>query len=192
MVRKLFLTLALAAGLAACNGERPPPGPEGPRANIAPDVTVELPVLPGYPETRTYSQVLRARYGWRSATLETVLSLAPEAVEAVLTVPGGPRVATVRWNGEGVSVDRTVFTPPDLAPENMMADLFIAYWPVEMVRDALPRGVTLDVAETGARTVRRGDEVILTIAPDAEAPNRLAISNALLNYELTIDSQALE
>jgi hypothetical protein len=191
MVRQLILALS-ALTLAACNGERPPPAPGGPRAAIAPEVIVTLPVLPGYPETRTYAQVLRARYGWRSATLETILSLTPETVEAVLAVPGGPRVATVRWSESGVSVDRTVFTPPDLAPENMMADLFIAYWPADMVREALPRGVVMDVSEDGARVVRRGDEVILSITPDAEAPNRLAISNALLNYELTIESQALE
>lgn len=191
MVRQLILALA-ALTLAACNGERPEPGPGGPRANIATDVTVELPVLPGYPETVTYSQVLRARYGWRSATLETVLSLAPETVEAVLTVPGGPRVATVRWNAEGVTVDRTVFTPPDLAPENMMADLFIAYWPEEKVREILPSGVVLDVAADGVRTVRRDDVVILTITPDPENPQRINIKNELLNYDLTIDSQAME
>lgn len=191
MVRHLILALA-ALALGACNGERPPQGLGGPRANIARDVTVELPVLPGYPETVTYTQVLRARYSWRSATLETVLALSPETVEAVLTVPGGPRVATVRWNAEGVSVDRTVFTPPDLAPENMMADLFIAYWPMEMVREILPRGVVLDVSEAGMRTVRQGETVILLIEPDAQTPNRLHIKNELLNYELTIDSQALE
>lgn len=191
MVRQLILALA-ALTLAACNGERPEPGPGGPRANIAADVTVELPVLPGYPEAVTYSQVLRARYGWRSATLETVLSLSPETVEAVLTVPGGPRVATVRWNSEGVSVDRTVFTPPDLAPENMMADLFIAYWPEEMVRQILPAGVTLEVAADGVRKVQQGETAILTITPDPENPQRISISNALLNYDLTIDSQAME
>lgn len=190
-MRKLLLSLAAALALAAC-GAKPPEGPGGPRANIARDVTVELPVLPSYPETVTYSQVLRARYGWRSATLETVLSLSPETVEAVLTVPGGPRVATVRWNGEGVTVDRTVFTPPDLAPENMMADLFIAYWPEEQVRGILPRGVELVVAENGARTLRQGETVILQITPDAETPNRLSIKNELLNYELTLDTQVLE
>jgi len=191
MVRQLILALA-ALTLAACNGERPPPAPGGPRANIAADVTVELPVLPGYPETRTYSQILRARYGWRSATLETVLSLSPEQVEIVLTVPGGPRVATVRWNELGVVAERTVFTPPDLAPENMMADIFIAFWPEEMVREILPSGVTLDVGADGARTVRRGEEVILTITPDPENPQRLSVRNDGLNYELTIDSQAME
>lgn len=192
MVQRLLVSAALALALAACNGERPPEGPGGPRANIARDVTVELPVLPGYPEARTYQQILRARYGWRSATLETVLALGPEAVEVVLTVPGGPRVATVRWNGDGVSVDRTVFTPPDLAPENMMADLFIAYWPEAAVRDILPAGVRLDVEDSGARFVRRGDEVILAITPDAENPRRLSIRNELLNYDLNIDSQAVE
>ncbi len=192
MGRKLLLSLALALALAACNGARPEPGPAGPRANIARDITVELPVLPGYPEARTYSQVLRARYGWRSATLETVLSLGAEAVEIVLTVPGGPRVATVRWNEAGVSVDRTVFTPPDLAPENMMADIFIAFWPERMVREILPEGVVLDVADDGARTIRRGDAVILTISPDAENTQRLVVRNEGLNYELTIDSQAME
>jgi len=74
----------------------------------------------------------------------------------------------------------------------MMADLFIAYWPMEMVREILPRGVVLDVSEAGARTVRQGETVILLIEPDAQTPNRLRIKNELLNYELTIDSQALE
>lgn len=192
MGHKLLLSFALAFALAACLGGKPEPGPAGPRANIARDVTIELPLLPGYPEARVYSQVLRARYGWRSATLETVLTLGPEAVEIVLTVPSGPRVATVRWNEGGVGVDRTVFTPPDLAPENMMADIFIAFWPEHMVREALPAGVRLYVADDGARSVRRGDDVILTITPDAENPQRLNVRNETLNYELTIDSQALE
>ena len=115
-MQKLLLSLALALTLAACNGDRPAQGAGGPRANIARDVMVELPVLPGYPEARTYQQILRARYGWRSATLETVFPRARYG-GGVLTVPGGPRVATVRWNAEGVLVDRTVFTPPDLAPK---------------------------------------------------------------------------
>lgn len=189
MGHKLLLSLALALTLAAC-ASKPDQGEGGPRANIARDITVTLPVEPGYPEAVTYSQILRARYGWRSATLETVLSLSPEIAEIVLTVPGGPRVATVRWNSEGVSVDRTVFTPPDLAPENMMADIYIAFWPVDAVREMLPRGVVLDVVGERGRIVRQDDRVILTIEADGE--NRLIIRNAELNYELTIDSQALE
>jgi len=192
MGKKLLISLAAALALVACNGERPPPAPGGPRANIAHDITVELPVAPGYPEARVYAQVLRARYGWRSATLETVLSLSPEQVEIVLTVPGGPRVATVRWSESGIVAERTVFTPPDLAPENMMADIFIAFWPEAMVRQILPEGVTLDVSADGARRVRRGAEIILAITPDPENPQRLSVRNEGLNYELTIDSQALE
>lgn len=189
MGHKLFLGLALALTLVAC-ASKPEQGEGGPRANIARDVTITLPVEPGYPEAVTYTQVLRARYGWRSATLETVLSLSPEIAEIVLTVPGGPRVATVRWNNEGVSVDRTVFTPPDLAPENMMADIYIAYWPADLVRQMLPRGLVLDLVGERTRIVRKDDRVILTI--EAESETRIVIRNAELNYELTIDSQALE
>jgi hypothetical protein len=98
----------------------------------------------------------------------------------------------VRWTEAGVETDRTVFTPPDLAPENIIADIFIAFWPADMVREILPDGVTLDVAEDGGRTVRQGETVILTILQDAENPQRLVVRNEPLNYDLTIDSQLLE
>jgi hypothetical protein len=191
MVRRLILALAVAAG--AC-GARHEPAEDGRlRAHIAEDVELMLPSPPGYPETRTLSQIVRARYGERSAAFEAVLDLSPEQVTVVITALGGPRVATLTWNEAGVREERTLLAPTGVPVENILADIFLVVWPTEAVAASLPEGVELVTDEDGRhRRLQRDGETIVEIAPDPENPSRAVVRNLAFEYEVTITSLGLE
>jgi len=188
MVRPLILALAaLTAGCAST------PDEPRPTARIAADVALTLPLPPGYPDTRSIVQTGRARYADHQAAFEAVLTLSPERAEIVLIMLGGPRLATITWDETGIAEDRSVFAPDSVPVENILADIFLSVWPAEAVAEALPEGVELVVdADIGARTIRRGEEIIAIITPDPDDPRRTLIRNEAFGYEVAIVSQSQE
>jgi hypothetical protein len=170
-------------------GDKNADADEGLRARIAEDVSLVLPTPPGYPEERTIVQSGRAQFGERRAAFEAVLALGPERTEIVLMMPAGPRLSTIVWDASGVHEERAPFVPDGLPVENILADIFVTVWPEGAVAGVLPSDVTLDVAADGARTIRRGDEVILTVGPDPADPARFVVRNAALGYEVTLVRQ---
>jgi hypothetical protein len=205
MVRTKLLVLPLAALASGCAilpdswtpswlpfSGKSSPSDEGLRAFIADDVMLELPTPPGYPEERTIVQTGRAQFGERNAAFEAVLQLGPERTEIVLMMPAGPRLSTIVWDATGVHEDRAPFVPDGMPVENILADIFVTVWPEDMVAGTLPEGVTLEVGADGARTIRRGDEIILTIGPDPADPSRFVVRNEALGYEVAMVRQVDE
>lgn len=166
--------------------------PEGLRAEIADDLTLVLPTPPGYPEERTIIQTGRAQFGERRAAFEAVLALGAERTEIVLMMPAGPRLTTIVWDATGVHEDRAPFVPDSLPVENILADIFVTVWPEGAVAGTLPSGVTLDVSAEGARTIRRGDEIILTVGPDPNDPSRFVVRNEAMGYEVAMTREPEE
>lgn len=191
MVRALAALLATFA--AACNGgpEVAPLAPPPPQARIAPDLMLTLPVPPGYPETRTGVQIVRSRHLGVEVAVEAVLALGPEETVIILTVPGGPRLATITWDRDGVRAERAPFAPEAAPVENVLSDIFFTRWPAESITASLPAGVEFSV-EGDARMLRRDGEIILEAAPDVSDPKRLVVRNHALGYEITITTQSQE
>lgn len=190
MVSRLVL---LAALLAAACGSAPDPAPDGRvRARIAEDIVLTLPAAPDYPETRTLSHVVRARHGGVDGAFEAVLSLSPSQATIVITVLGGPRLATVYWDESGVREERTLLAPAGVPVENILADIFLVQWPAEVVAEALPEGVELVVGEDGGRVIRRGETVIVEISRDPSDARRTVVRNLAFGYEVTLISQDVE
>lgn len=187
MVRALILApLAVVAGCASTVDLT------APSASIAEGVVLSLPLPPAYPETRTLLQTGYARYGENEGAFEAVLSLAPERTEIVMTMLGGPRMATIVWDGEGVRAERSPLAPSDVPVENILVDIFITTWPAEVVREALPDGLRLSLDEAGQRTILRGDDALVTITPDPHDASRVSIRNEALGYEVVIVSQSVD
>lgn len=186
------LVLALALAVSACS--RPEPADDGRlRAHIAEDVALTLPSPPGYPENRTLSQIVRARYGERSAAFEAIVDLSNDEVSVVITVLGGPRVATLTWNDAGVREERTLLAPTGVPVENILADIFLVVWPVSAIAESLPEGATLVTDESGRhRRIERNGELIVEVAPDPADPSRAVVTNHAFAYEVAITTQVLE
>jgi hypothetical protein len=199
MVRILSLVLAtLASGCASLPKLPSFPlmrrdeivAPDGVQARIAEGVVLTLPQPPNYPDERTIVQTGRAQYGDRQGAFDAVVSLSPDRVEIVLAMAGGPRLATIDWDAQGVREERAVFAPDSVPVENILADIFMTAWPSEAVAESLPDGLALAVSEGGVRTIRNGEDIIVEIAPDASNPARTVVRNAALGYEVTLITQS--
>lgn len=197
-MRRLVIALAVAASGCALTGRDRDPLPtpiaenSGMQVQIAQGVMLTLPEPPNYPETRTIVQTGRAQYGDTRGAFDAVLSLSPERVEIVLAMVGGPRLVTIDWDEAGVREERAVFAPDSIPVENILADIFMATWPADAVTAALPDGVGLTVGDDGARTIRRGDDVLIEIACDPANAARTVVRNASLGYEVTLITQSQE
>jgi Protein of unknown function (DUF3261) len=185
-VRALIASVAaLAAGCASTPDAAP-------RARLAEHLALTLPLPPGYPEARTIAQSLSAHYGALDGAFESVLVLSPEQVEIIVTAAGGPRLATITWNAEGVHEEETPLVPNGVPVENLLADIFVTQWPAEAVAAALPDGATLALEADGARVVRQGEATIIEVRPDPADASRVFVRNHAFGYELTIVSRVLE
>lgn len=185
------LILALAVAVSACS--RADPAEDGRlRAHIAEDVALTLPSPPGYPETRALSQIVRARYGERAAAFEAILDLSPDQVTVIITVLGGPRIATLTWNEDGVEEERTLLAPAGVPVENIVADIFLVVWPAQAIAESLPEGVELVTDESGShRRIQRNGETLVEVTPDPADPSRVVVRNTAFEYEVAITTQAL-
>lgn len=182
----------MLAALAASCVSRPDLDAEGRlRAHIAEDIALTLPMPPGYPETITAAQIVQAQYGEAGGVFEAVLSLSPEQAVIVVTAVGGPRLATVTWDADGVREERTVLAPGGVPVENLLADIFMVRWPEAAVADALPEGVSVVSGEDGSRRIVSDGETIVEIIPDAANPGRTLVRNLSFGYEVTIIDQAV-
>jgi hypothetical protein len=141
---------------------------------------------PGYPETRTLRQIVRARHGENDGAFEAVLALSPVRVEIVVIAPNGPRLATITWDETGVSEDRSALAPGAVPVESLLGDVFVSLWPRDMVAAALPVDVSVIDEADGGRTISRGGVALVEIRPNPADPTRRTLRNLGFGYELTI------
>jgi hypothetical protein len=144
---------------------------------------------PGYLRETTILQIVQGAYGADRRTFQSLVSLSPEKVRVIMTLPGGPRIMTIEWSARGVAAERTALAPAELMGENVLADLVISLWDLNAVAAALPDGAT--VTETGGvRTVHSEGREVITVryADDANTTRRMVLTNHDFGYELSISS----
>jgi hypothetical protein len=146
---------------------------------------------PGALAPRSASQVIRAAYGARDVTLRTAIQIDAAGLKVVGVSATGQRLFTASWDGENVNADRSPFVPKDLAPERVLADMQLALWPLESIRESFG-GSGQEVTEpfAGVRRLRRGDRLIAEVHYAGADPwnGRLWFVNFEFGYTLTIDT----
>ena len=202
-MRTQLSLIAGALSLTACasvpslpsmpwSGNHEPAPPAAPAtwrmAKIGETEELRLPLPPAYPETRQFSQIIRANYGALGGVVEASMSMSPEEVIIVLAAAQGPRFATIVWNASGVEVDKTLLAPPGMPAENILGDIFIAMWPLEIVAQSLPADCTIADTGSGGRTVTCAGAPLIEITPDPVRANRWNLRNHDLGYQLSITS----
>lgn len=159
---------------------------------IAPGVSLNLPMRPGYPEETTLVQTLVARHADRTQVLQSVLELNDARARVVLMAANGPRIMELVWTEEGVVETRSAFAPDALNGLNILADVYLSTWPDAQVESALSDGVSLKV-DTGVRHIMKGETLVIAVRDmgvDPRGRQRVVLENHLLGYTLEIFSQA--
>jgi hypothetical protein len=183
--------VALALGLPACSLLTPAPVTAPPPQ--PPHGVLRLPAVPGYPGQVAAVQSIHAVRGDQVTDVQAVLEVSAAHLVLVLAQPLGPRLATIDWSADGVAIERAPGPPgaAALQPEDVLADLMLAFWPEPAVRSSLRAGLSL-VVEPDRRLVMEDDALLVEIRRDDADPwnGTVRLDNHVVGYQLTIVSQA--
>ena len=88
-----------------------------------------------------------------TGTFQARISLERDHARIVMIDDLGRRAIDIDWSTDALSVQTADWLPATLDARRMLADIVMVYWPLDVVRDALPRD--LSIRETmGERTLR--------------------------------------
>jgi hypothetical protein len=148
-------------------------------------------VAPAAAGARAVSQVVRGVYGDRTITLQGALTLENNVLTLIGLTTLGQRAYTIRFDGDQVTTERAPFVPASIEPERLLADVQLAYWPLESLRTRwAAAGLEVSEPHPGTRRVRRGDRLIAEVHYASPDPwqGRLWLANFEFDYSLTIDT----
>ncbi|CDK98461.1 conserved protein of unknown function [Magnetospirillum gryphiswaldense MSR-1 v2] len=186
MVRHL-LSLILVGLLAACSLQPPAGGP----VVLAPQVSLRLPDPASLGETVEAAQLVTASHGGDGFTFEGRLSVNADRLILVTTDGMGRRAMTIRWGNGSLEVDKASWLPASLPPPaNMLADIMLMYWPVEVLRTHVD-GASVE-ADGTSRSLRRDGAVMVEISGDADPWNgSVTLHNRVWEYRIHVVSSRL-
>lgn len=189
--------LIAGAALTACRSVSPvaqTSGPELDRAFIAPNVIYRVPPPRAIGATISAVQLVVARYRGVSFPFEVALELSPETLLLVTTDGAGRRGMTIEWSAEKLSFSVAPWLPARLRPQDVLAAMTIAYWPVGAVRSALD-GTGATVEDSPSRRIIRvrGVDVVSVVYGPGQGWERSArLENSAFGFVLDVQSAELQ
>lgn len=189
LIRASLAAVALAT-LAGCNTTRfveaDPTIGKGPEAPVGAFWRYKLPLIPNQAFAAT--QTVSATFGEQRGVFQAAMDVKPEVMTLVITAAEGPRLVTITWDRTGLKEERTLFAPAAIKGENVLSDIFLSLWPMDVVRASMPAGVK--VVEVGAirRFSDEAGEVLLEIETKSRTPQNAVqeVRSVELGYTLKV------
>lgn len=145
-------------------------------------------------------QILHAAYGSDEATLQCVVDADGALLSVVCLTALGQRVFTLTYDGRELKTLRAPFAPDSIDPQRIVADLQLAYWPLEALQPAWQRaGYGVSEPRPGLRRVIRDGRLFaevhsatpaLSNGRSAAWPARVWLVSFAYGYALDIETQA--
>jgi hypothetical protein len=129
---------------------------------LAPDVALTLPQSPDLPRPIEVSQLVIGTYGDRKFALQVRLSGDAKHFDMVGLDMSGQRTIGIEWTASGISYETASWIPSQLAPDYILADLILIYWPPEEVRCVL-NGSGILTATYNHRSIMKDGAAIIDI-----------------------------
>jgi hypothetical protein len=189
---RLSLLLLVAALAVACRGSEPAVSNQAvPTVAIAPDTPMVLPRPAELGRAVDAVQQVMARREGGIHIFEVRLQADGQRVRLVGTDPAGRRAMTIDWHEGQLAVERAPWLPEAVRPENILADLVLAYWPETALRRVLA-GTNLSLTSgPGERVVRRDGHELVVVRYDGNRDpfsGAVRLRNTAWGYELDIHS----
>lgn len=163
------------------------------RAFIGRGVELTLPKKPNYPDQLNAIQTMVAKHDGHTKALQAVLSADENRVNVVMMLANGPRIMEVEWTEFELLETRSDFAPKELSGLNILADIFLVFWPLESVEQALPDHVYV-TQDVGMRLIYDDTRQIMDVRyyeKDKRGRDQYILTNFDLGYSLTIYSDAM-
>lgn len=106
----------------------------------------------------------------------------------------GRRALDIDWTESALNVTRADWLPDRIDARRLLADMFVTYWPLDDVKNALGYGMTIQQTPSG-RIIHSDhtQNALITVTRPATDPwqGTATLHNACHGYTLTINSQRM-
>jgi hypothetical protein len=187
---RTLISFTLLIGLAGCASIHPQgeslPGPARARFDVRPQPL--FPLAPPLGPARRIVQQLTAHWPGREETLLCVLELDSRRIAMAGLTQDGLSLFNLSYDGKILEADKNPLVPETLVPELIVADLQLAYWPLDSMRKQLPKGLKLDAGPGFRRLSAYGKPLaeIRYLSADSAWPEAAELVNLQYHYRLTI------
>ena len=175
--RGATLLAAVAVGLLGCAGAAPQPARLGLR--LAP-ATLGT--------SLSLQQHLMVERQGRIDELDAALEVDRERLDLV-GLALGQRILALHYDGRSLQSWRHPLVPEQLRGEDVLEDLQLTLWPIEVIKSALPAGWSIEENDR-RRTLRLLDQAVLVIEYSGEPrwSGKIELTNLRYQYRLRIQS----
>ncbi len=119
-----------------------------------------------------------------------ILELEPTEVKIALLDITGSRAFDINWTSDNLKITKSDKIPGQIEGSHILAQIVVAFWPVEQVKKGLPVNIELEQSNIG-RTLKNKNETIMTIRTQGDNPwtSTSEINNRMQDVQFQISSQ---
>ncbi|MDD5320077.1 MAG: DUF3261 domain-containing protein [Methylococcales bacterium] len=165
--------------------------------NIPEDIKqpVLMPMAPPAGPSRRVLQQITALWPDRKETLLCVLELDKQRVAMAGLTNDGVSLFNLTYDGKTIVLDKSPLLPASVAPEFIITDLQLVYWPVTVLQKSMQASSwRLEVDKSHRRLYYLGNKMVEVnyLSPDAVWAKSVELINYRYNYHLQIKTISYE
>jgi hypothetical protein len=155
---------------------------------------VLMPMAPPLGPARRVVQQITALWPGRQETLLCVLELDAQRIAMAGLSNDGLSLFNLTYDGKTINVDKSPLLPDSVAPEYIITDLQLVYWPVAELQKILPAQWRLETGKNHRRLYYKHENRVDVdySLPDAVWPKTVDLVNHQYNYRLHIKTISYE
>ena len=176
-ISRFLRALVVVAPLVACAGQQSQP--ERLRLMLPPEA---------FGATVSLQQHLRIEHQGRVDELDAALEIDSQRLDLIALMLG-QRVLSLHYDGNKLQSWRHPMVPVQLRDEDVLQDVQLSLWPVDVIRRALPAGWRIE--EDGLRRILLSGDTPVTVIEYSGNPRwsgKVELTNLRYRYRLTIES----
>ncbi len=156
---------------------------------------VLMPMAPPVGPSRRVVQQITAQWPDRTETVLCVLELDKQRIAMAGLTNDGLSLFNLTYDGKKNLADKSPLLPDSVAPEFIITDLQLVYWPVAVLQKSLHGSAwRLEVDSGHRRLYYQGNKTVEVnyLVPDAVWAKSVELSNYRYNYRLQIKTISYE
>jgi hypothetical protein len=156
---------------------------------------VLMPMAPPVGPARRVVQQITAQWPDRKETMLCVLELDKQHIAMAGLTNDGLSLFNLTYDGKTIVADKSPLLPDSVAPEFIVADLQLVFWPVAVLQKSLHGSSwRLEVDSSHRRLYYQGNKTVEVnyLLPDALWPKSVELINYRYNYRLQIKTISYE
>ncbi|MEC4749384.1 DUF3261 domain-containing protein [Methylomicrobium sp. Wu6] len=195
MPRRRLGLFTMVIGLTGCAAMQPPDAmiPETAKS-VSASPRPLFPIAPPQGPARRIVQQLTAHWPGREQTLLCVLELDGRHIAMAGLTEDGLSLFNLSYDGKILQADKNPLVPEMVAPELIIADLQLVYWPLDVLQYQLPKQLKLEAGPDFRRLSAQGQASVEVryLSHEDAWPRKVELINLRYHYRLTIDTVSYE